>query len=388
MKVLYVLPKPGFFAEGPRGRVTHATGVATGLAENGVPILVMSGKGTKEQFSKLSLLIEVEQIEGRQGSLLGALSWTRKFLRRIREILRAHEDITHVLVRYAVSNAAFFIPLVKRFSNHTWIMEVNSLAFHQLDWLPAFIGRAYFTFERWILDQADFVYVVSQALKDDLVQGHMVLPTEKVVVVPNGGPESLADRVAARPTDAPIRFVYLGLFHSYYELPLAIDAFRETQNSRAGVELHLYGDGPNRTALEHHARGMVGVYFHGRFDLESLLENGQITENDVLVLPYAPCSLARIGSPMKLYEYMALGLPMITSAIGQIREILKDGRTAKFYKPGDKKALARAMMCLADNPQARSQLIANIRAEYSNRHTWKARMSKLASYMGYGANGR
>jgi glycosyltransferase involved in cell wall biosynthesis len=381
MKVLYVLPKPGFFAEGPRGRVTHAMGVATGLAENGVPILVMSGKGTKAQFSKLSSLIEVKQIEAKQGSFLSALAWTWKFSRRIRNVLQANEDITHVLVRYAVSNAVFFIPMMKRFPDRTWVFEVNSLAFHQLDWLPSFLRRAYFTFERWILDQADFVYVVSQALKDDLVEGHMALPTEKVVVVPNGGPESLAHRVAPALADVPIRFLYLGLFHSYYELPLVIDAFREAQNSRAGVQLHLYGDGPNRTALEHHARGMVGVYFHGQFDLESLLENGQITENDVLVLPYAPCSLARIGSPMKLYEYTALGLPMITSAIGQIREILKDGQTAKFYKPGDKKALARAMMCLVDNPQARSQLMANIRAEYSNRHTWKARMSKLASYM-------
>jgi len=381
MKLLYVLPKLGFFAEGPRGRVTHAIGVATGLAENGVPVRVVSGEGTRSRFLGLSPLVEADEVPLNRTRGLTTVTWTRRLLKHVQALLGEGDDITHVLVRYAVSNAGFFIPLMRRFPDRTWIFEVNSLAFHQLNWLPTFVRRAYLILERWVLNHADLVYVVSRNLKHDIVQGQKALPVEKVIVIFNGGPESLADRVAEGPTDGPIRFVYLGLFHSYYELPLVIDAFREVENSRMGVELHLYGDGPNRPGLENRAHGMAGVYFHGRFELESLLESGQITENDVLVLPYASCSLARIGSPMKLYEYMALGLPIIASAIGQIREILEDGRTAKFYTPGDKEALVQAMMWLVDNPQERRQLMENIRAEYSNQHTWKARMKDLVSHL-------
>jgi glycosyltransferase involved in cell wall biosynthesis len=381
MKVLYVLPKPGFFAEGPRGRVTHAMGVTNGLAENGVPILVMSGKGTKAQFSKLSSLIEVEQIEAKQRSFLSALAWTWKFSRRIRNVLQANEDITHVLVRYAVSNAVFFIPMMKRFPDRTWVFEVNSLAFHQLHWLTSAARRAYLMFEKWVLSHADLAYVVSSDLKDDIAQGQKALPEEKVIVIPNGGPESLADRVAPALADVPIRFLYLGLFHSYYELPLVIDAFREVRSQRSGVELHFYGDGANRSQLEHLANAIQDVSFHGKFELDSLLSRGAITENDVLILPYAPHGLGEIHSPIKLFEYMALGLPIIASAVGQIRDVLKDGRTAKFYTPGNRVTLTQAMMEVLENRQVRKRFIDNIRTEYSNRHTWKARMADLVSHL-------
>jgi glycosyltransferase involved in cell wall biosynthesis len=387
LSVLYVLPTPKFFAEGPGGRVTHATGVVTGLADNGVTVHVLSGPGTEAHLSTTGPSAATHEVETAGVGWWTGLRWSVSLLKRLSAILNGAR-VSHVLVRYAVSKAMFFVPLIWAFSSRIWVFEVNSLALHQLHGLPYSMRRVYFTFERWILSQADLVYVVSTALKEDLISGKRGLPKHKVVVIPNGGPDPLWNRVQPSGPDESVRFVYLGVFHGYYELPLVLEAFRELRAFRPAVELHFYGDGPNRTELEKSSQGVEGLFFHGQFDLSSLLSEGRITERDILLLPYGPHGLARIHSPIKLYEYMALGLAIIASSVGQITEVLEDGRTAKLYNQGEKESLVEAMVWLADSEAARRSLMKNVRKEYSASLTWKARMESLLSYMEEASTGK
>ena len=90
---------------------------------------------------------------------------------------------------------------------------------------------------------------------------------------------------------------------------------------------------------------------------------------DILVLPNA-----RIGeseqftSPMKLFEYMAAGKPIVASDLPSVREILTE-KEAFFFTPGDVESLARTIVSVLAEPENASQKSANAH-EKAQMYTW------------------
>ena len=69
-----------------------------------------------------------------------------------------------------------------------------------------------------------------------------------------------------------------------------------------------------------------------------------LADGDVLVLPtLAVGSLGNYTSPLKLFEYMASGKPIVESNIPAIREVLTDEHNAVLVEPGDGEALGRGI---------------------------------------------
>src|SRR5439155_12156466 len=95
---------------------------------------------------------------------------------------------------------------------------------------------------------------------------------------------------------------------------------------------------------------------------------------DILVAPHVPNADGSrfFGSPTKLFEYMAMGRPIVASRLEQIGEVLEDGRTALLVPPGDEEALARALLRLVDEAGLRASLGAAARSRVVERHTWRA----------------
>ena len=75
----------------------------------------------------------------------------------------------------------------------------------------------------------------------------------------------------------------------------------------------------------------------------------------MLVLPNTASAISeRYTSPLKLFEYLTLGRPIVASDLPAIREVLTDGRTALLVPPGDPPALA-ARAAGASPPTRRSR---------------------------------
>ena len=79
---------------------------------------------------------------------------------------------------------------------------------------------------------------------------------------------------------------------------------------------------------------------------------------DVLASPHVPNpdGTPFFGSPTKLFEYMAMGKPIVASDLDQIGEVLDDRRTALLVRPGDAFALAQALAELAGDADLRTAL--------------------------------
>ena len=116
--------------------------------------------------------------------------------------------------------------------------------------------------------------------------------------------------------------------------------------------------------------------------------SGFLAEADVLVLPYVDAELAvNYTSPLKLFEYMAAGKPIVAANLPSLREVLRDGENAVLVEPGSATALAVGLRRVLED-RALAERIArrafNEVAEYSWDHRAERIEALLAEVMSGG----
>jgi glycosyltransferase involved in cell wall biosynthesis len=120
-----------------------------------------------------------------------------------------------------------------------------------------------------------------------------------------------------------------------------------------------------------------------RLPAESVRFPGQVSQpvsaqylnaSDVLVIPETVTTMT--ASPLKLFEYMAVGKPIVCKDMPALREIL-EGDSAVFFEAGNIEALARGIAGVLDDPRAGMRLgLAAL--ERSAGYTYRARAEKIA----------
>ncbi len=105
-----------------------------------------------------------------------------------------------------------------------------------------------------------------------------------------------------------------------------------------------------------------------------------LRDADVLVMPTTETRWARYTSPLKLFEYMAAGKPIVASGLPAIREILTDGENACLVAPGDAHALAAGIRRVLDDP-ALAARIARRAFEDAAAYSWDRRAERLEALL-------
>jgi glycosyltransferase involved in cell wall biosynthesis len=102
---------------------------------------------------------------------------------------------------------------------------------------------------------------------------------------------------------------------------------------------------------------------------------------DVAVAPYR--SLPQFYfSPLKVYEYMAASLPVVASAVGQLKELIEPEVNGLLVPTGDVPALARALDRLRQDPEKRILLGRAARRKVLAHHTWDALAGRILELAG------
>lgn len=99
---------------------------------------------------------------------------------------------------------------------------------------------------------------------------------------------------------------------------------------------------------------------------------------DLIVLPQKPAKAAVGQMPMKLYEAMAMGLPVISTAMSDIPTLL-DG-CGRVVGPGDLSGLAGAIRELLDDPTEAQRLGAAARQKIEREYSWRVGSAELGAY--------
>ncbi len=230
--------------------------------------------------------------------------------------------------------------------------------------------------ERELLAAASLVVAVSNGVRAHVVS--LGVDPERVVVLPNGidpsrftpGATSAAERRRIGVPDGPILGFVGGLrpWHGVETLPGVLARVRERHPT---TSLVIAGDGPLRSAVEQAAvvSGVEdSVVFLGPVDHADM--PSVIRAFTVALAPYPDLPHDFYFSPLKVFEYLGCGVPVVTSGLGQLVELLVDGDHARFARPGDHEAVASLCSDLLADPDGAAAMGLRGAAHCHAHFTW------------------
>ena len=225
--------------------------------------------------------------------------------------------------------------------------------------------------------------VTTESLRVDLIARFPALDPSRILVAHDG---VRADRIVVPRLRAtgPVRAVYCGSFHQGKGVETLIAAAAMVPE----VAFDVIGGAPEQVQAMS-ALAPSNVRFLGRLpydDTQRLLPG-----YDIALAPYGSVvrgvrtpeheSLAAWMSPLKLFEYMGAGLPIVTSDLPVLKEILSHGATALMVSPDDPAAHAAAIRQLASDGALRLRL-AQAAQQALRAYTWENRAARILEFLG------
>jgi glycosyltransferase involved in cell wall biosynthesis len=225
--------------------------------------------------------------------------------------------------------------------------------------------------ERWGLTHADAVTVASRTL-ESLVWALGVAP-ERVAYVPNGYPHPhLARSLKLRSSsDEPLLLLYT----RFFEFPVTrLVAILQRVRERVPatrllvVGRGLFGEEDELLAATRRAGLEDAVEYAGWVDPEELPST--FARAAVALYPFDDTLVNRSKCPVKLLDLLSAGLPVVAEAVGEVREMIQDGRTGYLVPPEDVTAFSAAVVKLLEDPARRRRMGSAAAQDVEARRAW------------------
>ncbi|SHH65264.1 glycosyltransferase family 4 protein [Marivita hallyeonensis] len=209
----------------------------------------------------------------------------------------------------------------------------------------------FFEPHHWRIDEkaarASFVACISHFCRSQLMCFADAAHWERFHIVHCGVDPS---RYAPSSDRDGLRAVFVGRLAGVKGVPILIDAIAQLAETHPDVSLRLVGDGPDRKNLEAAVKrqGLSDrVVFLGYRSQAEVAE--ELAQADVFVLP----SFAE-GVPVVLMEAMAGQVPVLTTRLAGVPELVEDGVTGRLVPPGDAAAFRDALDEMLRDPEMRA----------------------------------
>lgn len=232
----------------------------------------------------------------------------------------------------------------------------------------------------------DFVYahvkgliVKTQTMADDLKDLYGF--TTPTLISPNGYDHHQTTSPQEMPNSGEKRIIlYLGTLHPWKGLDTLLQALPHIHSKG---EVWIAGGKPNEVedlrgkiaslGMEDRVKLLGAVPAKERFDV--------IHQADICVHPLTNISMAsRYTSPLKLFEYMAMGKAIVTADVPALREVLRNEHNALLTAPGNPTDLADAINRLMNDQKLTDALGKNAYEEALN-YTWVARTKHILDFI-------
>lgn len=265
------------------------------------------------------------------------------------------------------------------------VVEANApLAFERARYETLRHPRLARWFERRILSAADLVVAVSTPLRRHFERTGV--PAAKIRVLPNGAdprrfrPEIDGTEVRRQHgLEGAVVVGFSGSLRDWHGVDLLLEAVARAAARAPALKALIVGDGPLREDLEREARDprLAGrVAFAGRVAHDAM--PAHLAAMDVPVSPRATF----YASPMKVLEYMAMGRATVAPRMGNLEDLIEDGRDGLLFLPESVDDLAGALTRLALDGGLRRDLGRAAREKVVRERSWGACAAKVLEWVG------
>ena len=384
MRIAYVCADPGIPVFGYKGASIHVQEVIRSLQRCGAHVTLFAtrwGGDPPPLFENVGIvqlppLAKVLAKTTREQSALAANQTTL-------DALREHDPFDLVYERYSLWSYAGME--YAQSSGVPGLLEVNAPLIEEQARYRGLIDRdGADAVARRTFGAATALIAVSQQVAA-YVEGFPAA-RGRVYTVPNGVDVARfhhVDEPALGHEPGTFTIGFVGSLKAWHGLDILSEHFALAYDQDPTMRLLIVGDGPGRERLEsdlsarkvRHAVHFAGAVSHDEVP-------AYLAAMDAAVAPY-PDMQDFYFSPLKILEYMAAGLPVIASDIGQIADLVAHERSGLLCPPGDVRALAAAALRLRNDPKLARQLGDSAYLAVADAHTWDVVAGRILTIAGF-----
>lgn len=263
---------------------------------------------------------------------------------------RQRIDVLHCMMIYPMGFVGYLVHTLTRIPYFAWIRG----------------GDYYFMkdnrVKRWMIDRVfrnTLVLVQTEAVREDVLRE---FPHATLRVFGNG--VEIPDKTATGDN-----IVFVGRLKRQKGVHVLLEAMEDIDE-----HLLIVGNGPEREQLETIvAKKQIDADFVGEVEPDTVPR--YLKDGKVFVLP----SVTGEGLPNVLLEAMSVGLPVIGTDTGGIRNVINDGNTGYTVPPSDKDALAESLEELVSDDEKRARMGRTAREYVVEYHSWERITDELDS---------
>ena len=387
MRIAYICCDPGIPVFGTKGASVHIQEVVRELRSIGHEVAlyaVRSGKHVPDDLTDLELHLEtvadVEPAEREQAQAHAAE-------RIVSRVIADGADL--VYERYSLFSTA--LADITAATGVPGILEVNAPLIDEQRRHRSLVdapGAAQVLHRQVAAARA--TVCVSDPVADWVRRRTTDLPdandvVDRIHTVPNG---VSVRRIQPQPED-PDRVVvtFVGTLKPWHGVA---DLITAAALARQSWSLRIIGDGPEMDSLRSQA-GRLGVEVDFRGAVAPQDIPAHVAGSAIGVAPYPDLGGGeqQYFSPMKVLEYLAAGLAVVASDVGQVPQLLEDGsgRHGVLVAPSDPTALAAALDDLAACADRRSRMGRSGRLLAEQRHSWRRTVARILELAGLAQGG-
>lgn len=366
MRIAYIAADRGVPVFGSKGASIHIQEMIRAYARLGHDVRCLAARRGEAGDLPVEEIAQASHGQDRAAKERAAMAQADAIAARLAE-MHAERPFDLIYERYSLWSAAG-VRAARRLGVPV-VMEINAPLLEEQRAFRNLVCEAEAgAIEREVLQGASAFAAVSGQVADWLVEKGA--PAARVHVVGNA-----VDTRRFHPSVAPAPVVpegafcvgFTGSLKMWHGVDTLLRAFMAFRACHPAAHLLIVGDGPKRGWIEGFA---AGAGLDGAVTMTGWVEHADlpplIARMDVATAPY-PAAEAHYFSPLKLFEYLAMGRPVLASDIGQTAELLKGRDAALLTPPGDADALAKALARLATDPELRGRMARSSAVEGARR---------------------
>lgn len=200
---------------------------------------------------------------------------------------------------------------------------------------------------------------LSEFSKNKFVEGG--LPADRIMIKPNFLTDPLSEyddlKIEKEKSDY---FLFVGRVSNEKGIEDLINCWLEINSP---TKLLIAGDGPIKSKLMNRSKALPSIEWLGQLSKKEVLK--KLSKAKALIFP----TKCFEGMPLILLEAMSMGCAVISSSIGNPKNMIDHGKNGLLYEPGDMSELIQSVRVIIENPEKASQLAENARERYLRMYT-------------------